>query len=253
MNNIKDDFRKFAMHNAGVSGMVIDDVIKSQAGYLNPYILEERQLNVTQLDVFSRLMMDRIIFLGTEINDYTANTDVNFYHSDWGLPKFHICKCSTYEQMVRSNRKYRYVVASRDDGIFVINKGYGKKNWQQSNEKLEVCKNCLKAIYWRGEFSLKKFFAKYPKNILNVNGHLKDNIAPLNDYPDNWNEISAKIRAKANYICASCGKNFKNIPGFLHVHHKNGLKYDISRENLVVLCENCHSKQPYHSHMIIHK
>ncbi|MBQ0062238.1 MAG: ATP-dependent Clp endopeptidase proteolytic subunit ClpP [Bacteroidales bacterium] len=72
--NIKDDFRKFAISNAGVSGMVIDDVIKSQAGYLNPYILEERQLNVTQLDVFSRLMMDRIIFLGTEINDYTANT-----------------------------------------------------------------------------------------------------------------------------------------------------------------------------------
>ena len=53
--------------------MVLDDVIKSQAGYLNPYILEERQLNVTQLDVFSRLMMDRIIFLGTEVNDYTAN------------------------------------------------------------------------------------------------------------------------------------------------------------------------------------
>lgn len=54
--------------------MVLDDVIKSQARYLNPYILEERQLNVTQLDVFSRLMMDRIIFLGTEIDDYTANT-----------------------------------------------------------------------------------------------------------------------------------------------------------------------------------
>ena len=53
--------------------MVLDDVMKAQAGYLNPYILEERQLNVTQLDVFSRLMMDRIIFLGTEINDYTAN------------------------------------------------------------------------------------------------------------------------------------------------------------------------------------
>ena len=69
-----NDFRKFATKHLGISGMVIDDVIKSQAGYLNPYILEERQLNVTQLDVFSRLMMDRIIFLGTEINDYTANT-----------------------------------------------------------------------------------------------------------------------------------------------------------------------------------
>lgn len=69
-----DDFRKYATKHLGMSSMVLDDVIKSQAGYLNPYILEERQLNVTQLDVFSRLMMDRIIFLGTEINDYTANT-----------------------------------------------------------------------------------------------------------------------------------------------------------------------------------
>ena len=69
-----DDFRKFATKHLGMNGMVLDDVIKSQAQYLNPYILEERQLNVTQMDVFSRLMMDRIIFLGTEIDDYTANT-----------------------------------------------------------------------------------------------------------------------------------------------------------------------------------
>ncbi|MCF2592265.1 ATP-dependent Clp endopeptidase proteolytic subunit ClpP [Bacteroides caecigallinarum] len=69
-----NDFRKYATKHLGMSSMVLDDVIKSQSGYLNPYILEERQLNVTQLDVFSRLMMDRIIFLGTEINDYTANT-----------------------------------------------------------------------------------------------------------------------------------------------------------------------------------
>lgn len=70
MNN---DFRKFATRHLGVNGMVLDDVTKLQQQYLNPYILEERQLNVTQLDVFSRLMMDRIIFLGTEVDDYTAN------------------------------------------------------------------------------------------------------------------------------------------------------------------------------------
>ena len=69
-----DDFRKYATKHLGMNSLVLDDVIKSQAGYLNPYILEERQLNVTQLDVFSRLMMDRIIFLGTQIDDYTANT-----------------------------------------------------------------------------------------------------------------------------------------------------------------------------------
>lgn len=69
-----NEFRKYATQHLGMNGIVLDDVIKSQARYLNPYILEERQLNVTQLDVFSRLMMDRIIFLGTEIDDYTANT-----------------------------------------------------------------------------------------------------------------------------------------------------------------------------------
>ena len=68
------DFKKFATGNRLVNSMVLDDIISQQNQYLNPYILEERQLNVTQMDVFSRLMMDRIIFLGTAIDDYTANT-----------------------------------------------------------------------------------------------------------------------------------------------------------------------------------
>ena len=68
------EFRKFATKHLGMNSMVLDDVISMQNQYLNPYILEERQLNVTQMDVFSRLMMDRIIFLGTQIDDYTANT-----------------------------------------------------------------------------------------------------------------------------------------------------------------------------------
>ncbi len=71
MNN---DFRKYATKHLGMNSMVLDDVVSMQNQYLNPYILEERQLNVTQMDVFSRLMMDRIIFLGTQIDDYTANT-----------------------------------------------------------------------------------------------------------------------------------------------------------------------------------
>ena len=68
------EFRKFATRHMGINSMALDDVVSMQNQYLNPYILEERQLNVTQMDVFSRLMMDRIIFLGTEIDDYTANT-----------------------------------------------------------------------------------------------------------------------------------------------------------------------------------
>ena len=69
-----NDFRRYATGHLGMNGMMLDDVMRAQAQYLNPYILEERQLNVTQMDVFSRLMMERIIFLGTQVDDYSANT-----------------------------------------------------------------------------------------------------------------------------------------------------------------------------------
>ena len=72
MNN---DFRKYAVKHLGMSSSKLDSYmnITSQSGYISPTIIEERQLNVAQMDVFSRLMMDRVIFLGTAINDYTAN------------------------------------------------------------------------------------------------------------------------------------------------------------------------------------
>ena len=76
MNNLTD-FEKFAL-DKGISHSVLNDIekytIKSMpTSYINPTITEERQLNVAQMDVFSRLMIDRIIFLGSEINDYTSN------------------------------------------------------------------------------------------------------------------------------------------------------------------------------------
>ena len=67
-----NDFLKFAK-GMGMNTMHVENAMQASASYISPSILEERQLNVTQMDVFSRLMMDRIIFLGTEVNDYTAN------------------------------------------------------------------------------------------------------------------------------------------------------------------------------------
>lgn len=67
-----NDFLKFAT-SRGMNSMHVAEAMTASASYISPSILEERQLNVTQMDVFSRLMMDRIIFLGTEVNDYTAN------------------------------------------------------------------------------------------------------------------------------------------------------------------------------------
>lgn len=63
------EFEKYATKHHGVSSTYYNQVISS----MTPYIIEERQLNVAQMDVFSRLMMDRIIFLGTQVNDQVAN------------------------------------------------------------------------------------------------------------------------------------------------------------------------------------
>lgn len=56
-----------------MNSLALDDYMQVQSSYISPTIIEERPMNVAQMDVFSRLMMDRIIFLGTQINDYTAN------------------------------------------------------------------------------------------------------------------------------------------------------------------------------------
>lgn len=66
-----NEFRKYAVRHLGISSLTLDRYSKSVG--MTPYIIEERQLNVVSMDVFSRLMMDRIIFLGVAIDDYVAN------------------------------------------------------------------------------------------------------------------------------------------------------------------------------------
>ena len=73
MTDHNKDFVHYAHAHLRMNTNALNDYITASAGYINPTIIEERQLNVAQMDVFSRLMMDRIIFLGTGINDYTAN------------------------------------------------------------------------------------------------------------------------------------------------------------------------------------
>ena len=71
------DFRNYATKHLGMNGLAIDQYMAKAdsiiSSYISPTIIEERQLNVAQMDVFSRLMMDRVIFLGTAVDDYSAN------------------------------------------------------------------------------------------------------------------------------------------------------------------------------------
>ncbi len=72
MNN-NNEFYKYATKHRGINGLGLEKYANTITDYISPTIIEERQLNVAQMDVFSRLMMDRIIFLGDQIDDYVAN------------------------------------------------------------------------------------------------------------------------------------------------------------------------------------
>ncbi len=67
------DFKKYAADRFGISSLTMHRYVSASNGYISPTIIEERQLNIASMDVFSRLMMDRIIFLGLPIDDYVAN------------------------------------------------------------------------------------------------------------------------------------------------------------------------------------
>ncbi len=68
-----EEFRKYATGHRRISSLTLDKYTSTIGNYISPTIIEERQLNIATMDVFSRLMMDRIIFLGVPIDDYVAN------------------------------------------------------------------------------------------------------------------------------------------------------------------------------------
>src|SRR3954471_3187329 len=71
--DIKKEFEKYAVKHRGVSSATLHNYTQHQVTNLTPYIIVERPMNVASMDVFSRLMMDRIIFMGEAVNDYVAN------------------------------------------------------------------------------------------------------------------------------------------------------------------------------------
>jgi len=71
--NTNNEFRNYAVKHRGINSQTLDKYVSISNNYISPTIIEERQLNIATMDVFSRLMMDRIIFLGVPIDDYVAN------------------------------------------------------------------------------------------------------------------------------------------------------------------------------------
>ena len=176
--------------------------------------------------------------------------------------RFHLANCRTLVDFQNGGRFEKFVASIRTDGTFKVNIISEDGNVVPNQyEELSVCKNCLTALNYKGynlsyelkpkifrDFDLDEFFRLYNKQKIKKPTQ-SDVTAPLNNYPDNWNDISYRYKLMKGFRCEECGIKLSNTPKLLHTHHINGLKYDCSANNLKALCTSCHAHQPGHGHM----
>jgi hypothetical protein len=188
--------------------------------------------------------------------------DVSRVRGDFHIPRFHLAFCRTLEEMSSRGRFERYVVSDRDDEIFFIR----VDSAPLTEYDLDVCQNCLDKLKWRGfssdqsrtyrheivrTFTLVDFFKKYPRSLHSQLPQHTAQTAPVNEYPENWQEISDELRRQFYWTCQKCGLELgEQNKQWLHVHHRNGLRNDSSTQNLECLCLGCHASMPSHKHMM---
>ncbi len=171
--------------------------------------------------------------------------------------RFHIAWCRTLEDMRTKNRFERYHVTNSLDGLFEIDDANGR----HQEVKLRVCKNCLERLNYRNSsdrvikmkvfntFVMKDFFAHYSTCFRHMpQGLFK---AKNSGYVEGWKEISSKVRGREGYICSDCGVDMSLHRNLCDVHHKDGVKYHNTTDNLEVVCRDCHRKKPQHGGMYL--
>ena len=165
--------------------------------------------------------------------------------------------------MRETGRFKRYDVINRVDGMFPV---FGYESISRENVEgeadLGVCQNCLKVLNYKGftslnstvkkqvfnDFSFEKFFEVYSSYFKSLPVNSKKMIS---NYTSDWPSISANLRSELDYTCEQCGVDLNMEKQLLHTHHINGNKADNERENLKVLCADCHKKQPHHDHIYV--
>ena len=175
--------------------------------------------------------------------------------------KFHIGWCKTLEKMDNKHRFDRYVTTIKDDGEFIIDTAEEK----EFKAKLNVCKNCLDYLHYKGydfkkhsptqkkeavkNFNIKKFFSEAEGIVRYLKiPERKAETTPIDIRGPEYTIIANQLKKEKNYTCEDCSvylgcsKNRK----YLHAHHINGRKYDNSRINLKILCVDCHLNK-YHN------
>lgn len=176
--------------------------------------------------------------------------------------KFHLCSCKTIEEMMKANRFARYVVSTRNDGMFVVRSYNINTKDNIRNEKIvkmNVCKNCLMELNYNGychhkdkkiyeSFRIDEFFKKYSSQF-KKKPQYTDSDAPPNEYSKDFEQKSYAVRDNNHWECSKCYTNLRNDKNLLDTHHINGVKSDDSWGNLQSLCIRCHSEQPFHERL----
>lgn len=181
--------------------------------------------------------------------------------------RYHVAECRTLETMRQQERFGRYVVTTRTDRQFVVNlfrRGETAPVKPNEEREMEVCKNCLTTLDWESyttlsgkaktrcwrEFEPGRFLDKYGSRVKGLPAHSPET-APLNQYPNDWNEISLAVRVKSRWRCQKCGRSLA-APGarrWLHVHHRDGNRANCAPGNLEALCLGCHQREFGHEQL----
>ena len=234
---------------------------------LNHVSLNLKQANFTQLERGRGIDIDlNQLEVGIDNSLVYENKNVILYiryqYSYKSEYKYHISWCKTLKEMRSNHKLNRYVVSRRTDGTFFVNmfdSSTHKLISENEVRRLGVCKNCLSEINYNEysysnyqnknniylNFSINEFLQKYDTKFNQLPKYTENN-APINQYPDNWNEISSKFRENKQWKCEECGRDCSDNTWELDVHHLDSNKYNADYLNLRALCKRCHGNQPGH-------
>lgn len=194
--------------------------------------------------------------------------DVAQYGAKYDLPKFHLSMCETLLSMKDEGRfEKRYVVATRADGRFRIQKIVDNRIVSNSDEKLNVCQNCLHGLQYQNfnktkprkdktefidSFSIATFFQEFESSPLWAQPTFDDIHSPSNVYSPDFYEIALRIKEKRGYRCeGACQKDLSasSLRRYLHAHHIDADKSHSVSSNIRLLCIHCHANAFMHSHL----